>query len=167
MEATSFFAQLRRGKHGPIPRERSPSPVPVVVPPTQNGTIDERPVDHSAGQGSSKDKRDGDGSNKHGSKAKEPPTHSTKSTEDQTITTKSNNVPPTGLMNLPFPPGVDKPGPGVPASIPSAHMTLYDNLLGASEALKKSIKNQKVSITKDLPMPPGLLIYLYCKMHIS
>jgi hypothetical protein len=32
MEATSFFAQLRRETHGPMPRERSPSPVPAPPP---------------------------------------------------------------------------------------------------------------------------------------
>jgi hypothetical protein len=134
MEATSFFAQLRRGKHGPIPRERSPSPVPgpEIV------TIGD------------------DQSNSNNSITMIPPNENKDSSSDNKPVINNSSM---GLMNLPFPPGME--GINKKTALLPPHVKLYDNLLGASEALKSNLKNQKVvSITRDLPMPPG-------KNHLS
>lgn len=185
MEATSFFAQLRRGRHGPIPRERSPSPLPVVCLAEDNipknpevVTID----DVEDKTPTSKDVPDGDASssqNKNrprvnnsnsqqssGGQQNKAPLKDINNSGDSNVI-KNNNFPAAGLMQLPFPPGMDgiknnaaNNTGGPPGQANNIHFTLYDNLLGASEALKNSMKKQKVmSITKDLPMPPGKIYF--------
>jgi hypothetical protein len=147
MEATSFFAQLRRETHGPMPRERSPSPVPA--PPPDVVTINDGSNNsNDVPKGNrSKDSVDRNSSRKNHSR-KEGPDHKK---------SRSSSIP-SGPMapNLPLPPGMERitsePGAN---PISTEHFALYDNLLGANEVLKNSLKNQKVSITRDLPMPPG------------
>lgn len=129
MEATSFFAQLRRGMHGPIPRERSPSPVPQ--PAIEVVTVkDEVKMETDAADGDLEKRKVAVNQN------------SANDSQEKSVHKVPKGV---GLMNLPFPPGME-------AINKAMNMKLYDNLIGATEALKK---NQKVSITKDLPMPPG------------
>lgn len=148
MEATSFFAQLRRGKHGPIPRERSPSPVPIQEDPSppEIVTIGDGSDDQSNSMGSAIDVLDADATtNSRSTKSSDP---------EKPVINNSILTPALGLMNLPFPPGMEGMNKNNVGILPP-HLKLYDNLLGASEALKISMKKQKVSITKDLPMPPG------------
>jgi len=162
MDATSFFAQLRRGRHGPIPRERSPSPIPVIVDNSSNPevvTLDDGQDESKSSNDAptSKDAVDGDGSKVSN---KEP------TTAAAVLKNSSGNTgisPAANLMQLPFPPGMEgmknsqaagTASGSTSRQVSNAQLALYGNLIGASEALLK--KHKVMSITKDLPMPPGM-----------
>jgi hypothetical protein len=152
MDATSFFAQLRRGRHGPIPRERSPSPLPVIVVPDENKnpevfTIEDGQDESNSDKATPVDTIDGDGS-------RSAPGDKSQLGNAMKTSGTNNFSPVANLMQLPFPPGMEgmkgsNPSQNASRQVSSAQLALYGNIIGIGA------KQKVMSITKDLPMPPG------------
>ncbi len=185
MSATSFFAQLVRQQHGPLPKEKSPSPPPVMIMETDNANSSDLQIvsevvtindDDSHGSGSMPQKPQQDQGPKTDSVDGEP----LKSAAEGVIIKSENNTKSaaqsssnfaggdgaphstgpsmTSLMQLPFPPGMD----GIKNNVLTSTMGLMPgglpNVAAAQAALYGNLsakKNKIMSITKDLPMPPG------------
>lgn len=188
MSATSFFAQLVRQQHGPLPKEQSPSPPPVMIMETENANSSDLQIvsevvtindDDSHGSGSMSqrhqqdqgsgvaktDSVDGEQLKSATEGAIVKSENNTKSAAQSSSNSAGGDGAPhstgpsmTSLMQLPFPPGMDgiknnvltstmgiMPG-GLP-NVAAAQAALYGNL--------SAKKNKIMSITKDLPMPPG------------
>lgn len=202
MSATSFFAQLVRQQHGPIPKEKSPSPPPVIMDSENANSSDLQIVsevvtindDDSLGSSSnSMSKRTDTAQQELGvvdgaqPKIDSVDGDAIASTAESSIEISDGvskdtlQLPPTdipggsvipSLMQLPFPPGMDKNNVnvltttmGIIPGLSNATQALYGSLQGATP----SKKNKVMSITKDLPMPPGIffLTSLLCEGQIE
>ena len=158
LSATSFFAQLVRERHG-VTKEPSPSPPMIIDLDSNSGTPvvivppgDDSNLTPRLGPGPPPPSEDAlDGEVKAKISILIPPKSklSTPSYLDGKVNNENTNP-----MQLPLPPGTSVPTPHhgkKHASVVSGR-TLYENISGASEALRNSLSH-KFSITKDLPMP--------------
>lgn len=188
MSATSFFAQLVRQQHGPLPKEQSPSPPPVMIMETENANSSDLQIvsevvtindDDSHGSGSMSqrhqqdqgsgvaktDSVDGEQLKSATEGAIVKSENNTKSAAQSSSNSAGGDGAPhstgpsmTSLMQLPFPPGMD----GIKNNVLTSTMGLMPgglpNVAAAQAALYGNLsakKNKIMSITKDLPMPPG------------
>ena len=187
LSATSFFAKLREKMQGPMPKKRSPSPEPVIFIPEDaqsQSSITEIIIDGSPtviSPQASCDAIDGDKSRicmvipaeSNGQIRNFSSIPSAGSNTDGSMADVSS-MNGTGLMHLPFPPGVDRNDVNAKPLVPTitvnnvnikANFNFNTNSqdgsgfqLDSSSKLVPKVRNKNVSITKDLPMPPGNLV---------
>lgn len=154
LSATSFFAQLREKMQGPIVRKRSPSPPPVITIPDDvigqhsQSSVTEIVLDEDEGEKK--------GENEHpkpapstadavdGDRARSHHVNSQKVARVPFESVSVNNGA-SDLMHLPFPPGTELVHP----------MFGQTTLLDPLKILPITPQKKTVSITRDLPMPPG------------
>jgi len=164
LSATSFFAKLREKTLGPLVRKRSPTPPPVIFI-QEDGhsqssiteiTLDESPIDISSPPFPPPDDVDGDKSRTaHYVTPSEPQSSKYSHPPLPPNPAESNNLNGGSMMQLPFLPGMDsKLTPLMALSNAQAASYNSNSQDGfPSDSRRARVKN--VSITKDLPMPPG------------
>jgi hypothetical protein len=80
-------------------------------------------------------------------------------TRPERIQTDSGNMNGASLMQLPFPPGMDRNDlnlkPAAPLITMSNPNISFNITSQDGSGFQPKIRNKNVSITRDLPMPPG------------